>query len=252
MSDENNHWYACIGCDEKLELSSHEWDSGVITIQPSADKVGEKTYMCSGCNQLKKEEIAKIKEIEVTKSQWVSAFDSKTFSNVTATIEETLKIGADEIKTVYKIEASSLEIYLTVTKYKNGEELEYYGKYQSGYQLWNFSTKEQTIENAQYTTTSDVMSSENILSDYGMDFSSLFHNFSYVKEMELYTADNVVTDKAHYTNVQLSFLNGKISNIIAVAQDDGVEQTVKITLKEYGTTTPKPPTEQKRTAKQSF
>lgn len=240
-SDEEYHWYACISCDTQLEKKAHSWDAGTVTSQPTTDNKGEKTYMCNVCGTLKKEEIEKIKKTDVSSTQWASAFGGSSFANVTATIEETVLSADNELKTVYQIKASSAEIYLTVTKYRNGEEFEYYGKYQVGYQLWEFSSKEQTIEDARYTTTVDVMSSQNILSDYRLDFSAFYDSFTYNEGNGTYTSDGLVSGGAQLENIRLSFENGRLVSVMATEQTEGAEQSVKITLSEYGTTKPTPP-----------
>ena len=241
-SDASHHWYACIGCDAQLEKAEHKWDNGTVTIQPTKNQKGEKTYMCSGCNRLKKEDIEMIKEIEVTGAEWESAFAFDSFQNVTATITETIKNGNDEIKTVYTIEASGLEIYLAIVKYKNGTETEYYGKYQSGYQVWEFNQKGQTIEDAHYSTSMDVMSTENILKDYRLDLGAFFGSFTFDGEKGIYVADSLENGNMHLENVEASFVNGKLQRVKA----DGNLSTVEIIFSDYDKTKPQPPTQNKK------
>ena len=50
--DETVHTHACSVCG-KTENRSHEWDKGVITIQPSAGKDGEAVYTCTVCGEQK-------------------------------------------------------------------------------------------------------------------------------------------------------------------------------------------------------
>lgn len=53
--DADYHWYECT-CQIK-DKEAHDWDDGVITKQPTATAVGEKTYTCDVCGHTKTEEI---------------------------------------------------------------------------------------------------------------------------------------------------------------------------------------------------
>ncbi len=48
-SDETGHWYACSGCDEKVDFEAHTEDSGMITTEPTETTEGVKTYKCTKC-----------------------------------------------------------------------------------------------------------------------------------------------------------------------------------------------------------
>ena len=49
------HWHACTGkdCTEVADKTTHSWDAGVITTQPTEDKQGVKTFTCKGCGKIK-------------------------------------------------------------------------------------------------------------------------------------------------------------------------------------------------------
>ena len=56
--DENNHWHACSGCDEKKDEAPHNWDNGKVTTKATCTTAGVKTYTCSKCGATKTEEIS--------------------------------------------------------------------------------------------------------------------------------------------------------------------------------------------------
>ncbi len=58
-SDSNNHWHEC-SCGEKSSTAAHTWDSGTVTVQPTTDKEGEKTYTCTVCGKTKTETLDKL------------------------------------------------------------------------------------------------------------------------------------------------------------------------------------------------
>ena len=56
--DEDNHWHAstCGHEDAYSDLAEHVWDSGVITVKPTCEEVGVKTYSCE-CGAIKTEPV---------------------------------------------------------------------------------------------------------------------------------------------------------------------------------------------------
>ena len=58
-SDSNNHWHEC-SCGEKSDTAAHTWDSGTVTVQPTTDKEGEKTFTCTVCGRTKTETLGKL------------------------------------------------------------------------------------------------------------------------------------------------------------------------------------------------
>ena len=62
--DETHHWSVCSGCGEKSEPSEHTWDEGTVTVNPTEDGEGEKTFTCTVCSATKIEKIDKIHSIE--------------------------------------------------------------------------------------------------------------------------------------------------------------------------------------------
>ena len=59
-SDDVYHWHACAGCDDKADFEQHDWNSGVVTLKPTADSEGERTYTCNVCRATKIEKLDKL------------------------------------------------------------------------------------------------------------------------------------------------------------------------------------------------
>ena len=64
-ADADAHWHECTAedCDvtenvQKDGYAEHTWDEGVVTTEPTADKAGVKTYICTVCKAVKTEAIS--------------------------------------------------------------------------------------------------------------------------------------------------------------------------------------------------
>ena len=66
-SDATYHWHAatCEHVNEKSDKEKHNWDEGVVTVQPTANSNGEMKYTCKTCAATKKEVLGKVSDIEV-------------------------------------------------------------------------------------------------------------------------------------------------------------------------------------------
>ncbi len=51
------HWQACSGCEETRRRSEHNWNSGVVTVQPTTTSEGARTYTCNTCGHTRAESI---------------------------------------------------------------------------------------------------------------------------------------------------------------------------------------------------
>ena len=56
-SNETHHWYAC-SCGEKDGFAEHAWNNGVVTIIPTPDSDGIKTFTCMECGRKMAQKIA--------------------------------------------------------------------------------------------------------------------------------------------------------------------------------------------------
>lgn len=55
--DGSYHWQACSGCEEVRNKAEHDWNSGVVTLQPTLTNEGARTYTCNTCGHTKVESI---------------------------------------------------------------------------------------------------------------------------------------------------------------------------------------------------
>lgn len=65
-SDETGHWYACSGCDEKVDFEAHTEDSGAVTVEATETTEGVMTYSCSVCGYILKTETIPVIQPEHT------------------------------------------------------------------------------------------------------------------------------------------------------------------------------------------
>jgi len=56
-SDATYHWHTCSGCTEQVDKAEHTWDAGVVTVEPTLEATGTKTFTCEVCSATKTEEI---------------------------------------------------------------------------------------------------------------------------------------------------------------------------------------------------
>ena len=67
-NDATNHWHACVGCEEQLDLAAHTFDDGVVTTPATEEAEGVKTFTCTDCGFAKTEKIAKLEPATHTHS----------------------------------------------------------------------------------------------------------------------------------------------------------------------------------------
>ena len=243
-SDETYHWYICKnGCGEQLEKEKHNWDSGIISVQPTPSTPGVRTYQCVDCGKVKKE----AQTYKAVQDQWEKAFSSSSFSNVTAVLEETYIQNGQKIKKVFNIAAKDTVIYWTITEYEDGEEKSYLGMLQDGNLLWTFTSRDQTVEEAHLTTTQDVMTAGKILSSFGLELGAYFSAFTYDESAGAHTVQGLEANGVTFTSVAVSLDGDKIYKMTAKDTQangtDTVEHTVSVVFTNYGTTKPNPPQE---------
>lgn len=68
-SDDDNHWQKC-SCNEIMNQSTHRWDSGVITKEPTETTTGVRTYTCSVCGRTRTETVNKLEHTHRANSKY--------------------------------------------------------------------------------------------------------------------------------------------------------------------------------------
>jgi hypothetical protein len=70
--DANNHWYAatCEHANERKDLAEHEWDEGVVIVQPTETSDGERLHNCTVCGTTKTEAIPHLDHVHTFESEW--------------------------------------------------------------------------------------------------------------------------------------------------------------------------------------
>ena len=86
-TNETHHWHTCkdSDCLEISDKSAHSWNNGEITLDPTADADGEKTFTCTTCNATKKENVP---FTGITQVQWEDLTNPELFNNVTIITEQ--------------------------------------------------------------------------------------------------------------------------------------------------------------------
>ncbi|MDY2864948.1 MAG: leucine-rich repeat domain-containing protein, partial [Oscillospiraceae bacterium] len=74
QNDADNHWKICPrnGCNEIIDKEAHDFDSGVVTTEPTEETEGVKTYPCETCGYEKTEPIAVLDHIHATTEEYSS------------------------------------------------------------------------------------------------------------------------------------------------------------------------------------
>ena len=63
--DDNGHWHICRGCNRSGESEPHAYDEGVVTVEPTEETEGERTYTCTVCGQQRTEPIAPLSHTHI-------------------------------------------------------------------------------------------------------------------------------------------------------------------------------------------
>ena len=73
ISNENEHWNICSGCDAKLNKTVHVWDSGTVIVEATSGKTGTFRYRCIVCDRTKDEIIPALPE-KMGEHDWIARF----------------------------------------------------------------------------------------------------------------------------------------------------------------------------------
>ena len=70
--DATNHWHAalCEHAEEVADLAAHTWNEGVVTLEPTEEAEGTKTYTCTVCEQTKTETIPQLAHTHKYETEW--------------------------------------------------------------------------------------------------------------------------------------------------------------------------------------
>ena len=62
--NDTHHWHAatCEHSSEKKDNGEHNWNSGVVTTEPTTTSIGVKTFTCQSCGKTKTEDVPKLEE----------------------------------------------------------------------------------------------------------------------------------------------------------------------------------------------
>ena len=85
--DGNSHWQACSGCDAVRDRNSHDWNSGVTTLQPTETSEGIRTYTCNTCGQTRIESVQMLEHTHTYSDMW-SYNDTHHWHSATCTHAE--------------------------------------------------------------------------------------------------------------------------------------------------------------------
>ena len=73
IKDATYHWQSCSWCEEMRYKAEHDWNSGVVTLQPTNTSEGVRTYTCNACGHTRIEGIPVLNTHEHTFSnEWSS------------------------------------------------------------------------------------------------------------------------------------------------------------------------------------
>ena len=62
IKDEIDHWKECR-CGAKIGKTSHTWNDGQVTVQPTEESKGKKVYTCTVCDQTKEEVLEELEHV---------------------------------------------------------------------------------------------------------------------------------------------------------------------------------------------
>ena len=107
--DETHHWHAasCEHTDLVSDKAEHTWDEGVVTLEPTVEEQGEKTYTCTVCSKTKVDTLDRV-EPQKTELQSLleeaSALESgqalEGDRTITGTISEIIEAYSTQYKNI--------------------------------------------------------------------------------------------------------------------------------------------------------
>lgn len=240
--DQNNHWHACTGCDEKADEAAHSFDAGVITTPATKEADGVKLFTCTVCGQTKTAPVKFGEEKMVTEAQWKAAMNKLLENNVTLEgylVQESnlefqrpveMKVQGDTsyMKTGF-ISGRYWEEYYV----KTGSVYTRYGKNSAG-------TAWETTENMSFGFGGEVFLQF-------MPFVDSYDEFTYNEDTGYYETSEKTCESAFgtlaYESIKVGFENGKLvycfgkmSEPFVLVQGDTGNVEYSFHFKDYGAT----------------
>lgn len=68
--DGSYHWQSCSGCEEIRNKSEHDWNSGIITLQPTETNEGIRTFACNTCGYTRVESVSILEHKHTFAEYW--------------------------------------------------------------------------------------------------------------------------------------------------------------------------------------
>ena len=70
--DESSHWHECTGegCSEKMDVTPHSWDNGIVITEATESSKGLMRHTCKVCNATKEEEIPMLQHTHKAGTEW--------------------------------------------------------------------------------------------------------------------------------------------------------------------------------------
>ncbi len=125
-NDELYHWNECV-CGEQDSYEQHIWNQGAVTVRPTADTEGERTFTCELCRAKKTEKIGKLGANHVHTYSILNS-DAKHHWNECVCGEQIQKAahswdGGVVIKEATETEKGQKRFVCTVCKFARTEEI---------------------------------------------------------------------------------------------------------------------------------
>ena len=249
--DATHHWHACSGedCTDVADKAEHTWNDGEITTEATAEADGVKTFTCTACGQTKTDSVKYTVSATVTKEEWENAFDEFVHGSFSITLDgrhlettdnrrtwltthivtpTTQKMGGviNGVEGLYYVIVENIVIY---NCYYNAES-----------DSWDkVEVSEYSQENWFATYNGASKESGNVIIDeIFYPYHLKYDSFSYDENSDCYLCDEIsLSDGLNndkYTDIVVSFSNGKIQKILCtyydISSENGVTAKFTITI----------------------
>lgn len=234
--DENYHWHAATcGHNVTKDRGEHVWDNGTVTLAPTYEAKGTKTYTCATCGKTKTEEIPQLVSGEITEAEWNEAVDIR-YKNLTMDFE----IIVGDNKTIGQFEM--LEdggFHATISH--NGTLTNCYVRYDETTKQWDGVVAETLLKYGPYTKEQYEESyySLNKIADIYMPAFCFGYDSSYAYNSEkgIYSSSSIVIKEYNVISSEVEFANKQLVYAENNALIGGKTASSKYTISKYGETT---------------